>query len=108
MKSGKIFYKELAFLKEDYNFEFIVQKKGIDERYIFENNNFQIVYFIRTTQFEDSRFFYYSIYGQETTINVEEEFFQLFKKKSIKNYFWQLGVIIKEQLKEGKIFTYRI
>ena len=108
MKSGKTFHKELSFLEEDYNFEFIVQKRGIDERYIFEKNNFQIVYFIRTSQFDDSRFFYYSIYGRETILDIEEEFFRLFKKKSNKNYFCQLGMIIKEQLQEGSVFTYRI
>lgn len=108
MNSRKLFYRELAFLEKDYNFKFVVRSKGIDERYIFEKDNFQIVYFIRTSQFDNSRFFYYSIYGRETIINVEEEFFQLFKKKSIKNCFWKLGVIIKEQLKEDRIFTYRI
>lgn len=106
MFSYKLFYRELAFLERDYNFKFVVQTRGIDERYMFEKDNFQIVYFIRTSQFENERFFYYSIYGRETIINIEEEFFKLFKKKSNKNYFWQLGVIIKEQLKDNRIFNY--
>lgn len=106
MFSYRKFYRELAFLERDYNFKFVAQFKGIDERYIFEKDNFQIVYFIRTSQFENLRFFYYSIYGRETIINIEEEFFRLFKKKSFKNCFWKLGVIIKEQLKDNRIFNY--
>ncbi len=106
MNSEKLFYKELNFLENDYNFDFLIKSKGIDERFIFKKNNFEIGFFTRTSQLDNLYYFYFSINEQEVIINVDEEFYKLFKIKSRKNYFWQLGMIVKEQLKQNKIFKY--
>jgi len=106
MNSEKLFYKELNFLEADYNFEFLIKSKGIDERFIFKKDKFEIGFFTRTSQFDNLCFFYYSINEREEILNIDEEFYELFKIKSKKNHFWQLGMIIKEQLKQHKIFKY--
>ena len=45
---------------------------------------------------------------RETVLNVDKEYYKAFGVESMKNYFWQLGRIIKEQLKENRIFNYYI
>ena len=108
MKSEKAFYKELSFLEKNYDFTFLVKIKGIDERYIFKRNNFEIGYFSRTSQFDNTSYLYIAINGRETVLNVDKEYYKAFGVESMKNYFWKLGRIIKEQLKENRIFNYYI
>ena len=108
MKLEKLFYKEMKFLEKDYNFEFLIKSKGIDERFVFKKKDFEIGYFTRTSQFDNLCYFYYSIREREEILNIDEEFYKLFKYTSKRRYFWQLGMIIKEQLKENKVFGYSI
>lgn len=108
MNSKKSFFKELSFLVENYDFEFSMQSKGIDEKYFFTKKNFEIGFVSRTSQFDYLCYFYYKINYRETILNVDNEFYKMFKTRSNKNYFWQLGMIVKEQLKENKIFNYYI
>ncbi len=106
MAVKRLFYKELRFLEKDYGFEFLTKSKGIEERFVFKKNNFEIGVFERTTQFDWSVYFYFSINEQEEIINIEEEFYELFNMKSRRRYFWQLGMIVKEHLKQNRIFKY--
>ena len=108
MKVEKLFYNQLSFLENNYGFSFTIKTIGIDKKYIFENNGFEIGFFTRISQFDATCFFYYSINAKETILNIDDEFYKLFKRKSKKNHFWQLGVIIKEQLKEHRIFNYYV
>lgn len=108
MKSEKKIYNELKFLEKDYNFQFLIKSKGIDERFVFKKNNFEIGFFTRISQLDGLYYFYYSINEQEKILSIDEEYYKLFKTKSNKNYFWQLGKIIKEYLKENRIFNYYI
>lgn len=108
MKSEKLFYKELNFLEKDYGFKFFIKSKGIDTWYVFKKKNFEIVFLTRISQFDNLDYLYFSINEQEKVLNIDDEFYKLFKTKSRKNYFWQLGMIIKEQLKQDKIFDYHI
>lgn len=109
------FYKELRFLEKDYGFEFLTKSKciedltksiGIEKRFVFKKNNFEIGVFNRTTQFDWFVYFYFSINAQEEIINIEEEFYELFNMKSKRRYCWQLGMIVKEHLKQNRIFKY--
>ena len=106
MKREKLFYKELKFLEKDCNFEFLVKSKGIDERFVFKKNDFEIGYFSRASQFDIVSYFYYSIKDREKILDVDDEFYKLFKYRSKRRYFLQMGMIIKEQLKQNKIFDY--
>ncbi len=108
MKGEKLFYKELSFLEKDYNFKFVIKSKGIDQWYVFKKNNFEIGFFSRTSQFDNACYLYFSINERENILNIDDEFYKIFKIKSRKNYFWQLGMIVKEQLKQNKIFNYHI
>lgn len=106
MTSEKLFYTELNFLESDYDFKFLIKSKGIDERFIFKKDNFEIGFFTRTWHLDYLCYFYFSINEQEEILNIDEEFYKLFKIKSKKNDFWKLGMIVKEQLKQNKIFKY--
>lgn len=106
MNTKKLFFKELSFLAKDYNFEFLEQQRGIDRKVAFYRDNFEIGFSSRNSQFDYSCCFYYSINGWRRTLDIEEEFNKIFHKKSNKNYFWQLGKVIEEQLKDNNIFNY--
>ena len=108
MKSKKLFLKELSFLMKEYDFEFLEQLKGRDERYIFKKDNFELGFLSRTSHGDYSCHFYSSINGREVILDIDDEYKKVFKTISDKNYFWKLGRVIKEQLKEKKIFDYRI
>jgi len=86
MKSENVFYKELDFLEKNYNFE--------------------IGFFISGFHLDYKCYFYYSINEKEERLNIDDEFYKLFKVRSKKNDFCKLGMIVKEQLKQNKIFDY--
>ena len=61
MKSDRLLYKELSFLENEYNFNFLIKLKGIDERFCFQRDNFEIGFYRRISQFENKSYLYYCI-----------------------------------------------
>lgn len=106
MNAKKLFIKELSFLKEEYDFDFVDESSSIQEKYIYKKDSLEIVYLFKTLQFEYVSEFYYSYNGWKTKLDVDYEYKKLFNKSSLRNYFCQLARILRFQLKENKIFGY--